>query len=70
MPSIMVDVRRTYTEGEEAAILQAVHSALAVAFKILPSRRNLILHSHKPHRFVGAPDCEEPESLTNISLAI
>jgi phenylpyruvate tautomerase PptA (4-oxalocrotonate tautomerase family) len=70
MPSIIVDVRRTYTEAEQAAILQAVHSALVVAFKILPSRRNLILHSHKPHRFVGAPDCEEPERLTNISLFV
>lgn len=70
MPSIVVDVRRTYTEAEEAAILQAVQSALVTAFKVFPSRRNLILHCHKPHRFVGAPECEEPERLTNISLFV
>jgi phenylpyruvate tautomerase PptA (4-oxalocrotonate tautomerase family) len=70
MPSIIVDVRRTYTEAEEAAILQAVHTALVLAFKILPNRRNLILNCHKPHRFIGAPECEEPERLTNISLFV
>jgi phenylpyruvate tautomerase PptA (4-oxalocrotonate tautomerase family) len=70
MPSIVVDVRRTYTEAQEAAILQAVHAALVVAFKILPSRRNLILNCHSPQRFIGAPDCEEPERLTNISLFV
>jgi Tautomerase enzyme len=70
MPSIVVDVRRTYTQAEEASILEAVHKALVLAFKILPSRRNLILHCHKPHRFTGAPECEEPERLTNISLFV
>jgi hypothetical protein len=70
MPSIVVDVRTTYTAAEEAAILQAVHAALVAAFKILPSRRNLILNYHTPHRFIGAPECEEPERLTNISLFV
>ncbi len=70
MPSIIVDVRRNYTQAEETCILEAVHAALVVAFKIFPSRRNLILNCHKPHRFIGAPDCEEPERLTNISLFV
>jgi phenylpyruvate tautomerase PptA (4-oxalocrotonate tautomerase family) len=70
MPSIVVDVRRTYTEAQEAAILQAVHNALVVAFKIFPNRRNVILQCHKPHRFIGAPECEEPERLTNISIFV
>jgi phenylpyruvate tautomerase PptA (4-oxalocrotonate tautomerase family) len=70
MPSIVVDVRRTYAEAEETAIVQAVHNALVVAFKILPTRRNVILHCHKPHRFIGAPECEVPERLTNISLFV
>jgi hypothetical protein len=70
MPSIVVDVRKTYTAREETAILDAVHQALVAAFKIFPSRRNLILHSHQPHRFVGAPECEQPERLTNISLFV
>ncbi len=70
MPSIVVDVRKTYTEAEGAAILQAVHAALVDAFKILPSRRNLILNCHAPQRFIGAPECEEPERLTNISLFV
>ncbi|MBA3771586.1 MAG: tautomerase family protein [Ramlibacter sp.] len=68
MPSTTVEVCKNYPEDEGAAILDAVHSALVEAFRILPSRRNLILVVHPPHRFVGPPGCESPDRLTNISI--
>jgi len=70
MPSIVVDVRAPYTAAEETALLEAVHAALVEAFGILPERRNLILQQHAPHRFVGNPDCAQPDRLTNVSLYV
>ncbi|MDQ8043712.1 MAG: hypothetical protein AAGC46_03595 [Solirubrobacteraceae bacterium] len=34
MPSTTIDVRREYTEADEAAIIDAVHAALVAAFRI------------------------------------
>lgn len=70
MPSAAIEVRRAYTPDEEMALLEAVHSALVEAFKILPAHRNLTLIVHPPHRFLGRPDCENPERLTNISVFV
>jgi phenylpyruvate tautomerase PptA (4-oxalocrotonate tautomerase family) len=70
MPSITIDVRRQYSESEESALLEAVHGALVEAFHILPAHRNVILNVHPPHRFVGRPDCDSPERLTNISIFV
>jgi hypothetical protein len=70
MPSITVDVRMSYTPDEEVAILEAVYAALVEAFGVLPSHRNLLLVSHPPHRFLGRPDGEQPDRLTNISLFV
>jgi phenylpyruvate tautomerase PptA (4-oxalocrotonate tautomerase family) len=70
MPSITIDVRREYSEAEEAALLEAVHGALVEAFQILPAYRNVILNVHPPHRFLGRPDGESPERQTNISIFV
>jgi len=70
MPSITIDVRRQYSEAEEAALLEAVHGALVEAFQILPAHRNVILNVHPPRRFLGRPDGESPERQTNISIFV
>lgn len=70
MPSITIDVRRTYTANEEIAILESVYAALVDAFGVLHSHRNLLLVSHPAHRFLGRPDCAEPDRLTNISIFV
>ena len=36
MPSVLIEVRRSYTQEQEVAIMEAVHAALRHAFKILP----------------------------------
>ena len=70
MPSSTIEVRRNYSEAEEVAILDAVHSALVEAFRIPPSYRNLTLVVHPPHRFQGRTDCPDPERVTNISIFV
>lgn len=68
MPSIRIDVRRSYTPQQETALMEAVHATLVEAFAIDPANRNITLCVHAPHRLMGRPDCAQPEWLTNISI--
>lgn len=68
MPSVLIEVRRQYTQAEEIALMEAVHKALRDAFRILPGDRNVRLMVHEPHRFACAPDREKPEYCTHISI--
>ena len=70
MPSITIEVRREYTPAEEAALMEAVHSALVEAFRVSPVHRNVALTVHRPSRFLGRLDCPDPERLTNISIFV
>jgi phenylpyruvate tautomerase PptA (4-oxalocrotonate tautomerase family) len=68
MPSVLIEVRRQYTQAEEIALMEAVHKALRDAFRILPGDRNVRLMVHEPHRFACPPDREKPEYCTHISI--
>ena len=68
MPSVLIEVRQQYSAEIEAGIMEAVHSALRAAFKILPGDRNIRLLVHEPHRFQCPPDREKPEYYTHISI--
>lgn len=68
MPSILIEVRKTYTPREETAIMESVHKALRDAFKILPHDKNVRFIAHEPHRFLCPPDREKPEYYTHISI--
>jgi hypothetical protein len=48
--------------------MEAVHSALREAFKILPGDRNVRLLVHEPHRFDCPPARTSPELYTHISI--
>ena len=48
--------------------MEAVHSALREAFKILPGDRNIRLVLHEPHRFECPPARTNPERYTHISI--
>ena len=48
--------------------MEAVHSALREAFKILPGDRNVRLIVHEPHRFSCPPERSQPELYTHISI--
>ncbi|MBK8510056.1 MAG: tautomerase family protein [Candidatus Competibacter sp.] len=68
MSSALIEVRQQYTPEKEIAIMDAVHSALREAFKILHSDKNVRLVVHAPHRFACPPDREKPEFYTHISI--
>ena len=68
MPSVLIEVRKRYTQEQEIALMEAVHAALRDAFKILPGDKNVRLVVHAPHRFACPPDREKPESYTHISI--
>jgi len=68
MPSVLIEVRRQYTQEQEIAIMEAVHMALRSAFQILPGDRNVRLLVHEPHRFACPPARDRPESYTHISI--
>ncbi len=68
MPSSVVEVRRLYTEAEEAAIIDAVHGALVTAFQIPEGDKHVRLVVHEPHRFLHAPNLAQPELYTFVSI--
>ncbi|MDB5772564.1 MAG: tautomerase family protein, partial [Burkholderia sp.] len=41
MPSVLIEVRRQYTQEQEIALIEAVHVALRDAFKIMPGDKNV-----------------------------
>jgi len=64
----LIEVRQKYPAEVESGIMEAVHSALREAFKILPGDRNVRLIVHEPHRFECPPDREKQEYYTHISI--
>ena len=68
MPSATIEVRRSYTQAEEVALMEAVHESIVEAFKVSPVHRNVTLVVHEPHRLLGRTDCPAPDRVTNISI--
>ena len=68
MPSVLIEVRKRYSQEEEIALMEAVHASLREAFRILPHDKNIRLIVHEPHRFSCPPDREKPEFYTHISI--
>ncbi|HVV53635.1 MAG TPA: tautomerase family protein [Polyangia bacterium] len=68
MPSVLIEVRKSYPREVEMAIMDAVHTALRSAFRILPSDRNVRLVVHEPHRFSCPPDRQQPDLYTHVTI--
>jgi phenylpyruvate tautomerase PptA (4-oxalocrotonate tautomerase family) len=64
MPSILIEVRKTYTPEQEEAIMEAVHNALLTSFKTRPQDKNVRLIVHPPHRFATA----NREHFTHVTI--
>lgn len=70
MPSALIEVRRRYSEAEEAALIDALHGALVAAFRIPPEDKHIRLIAHTPHRFAAGPDLSHPDRYTLVSLDV
>ncbi|MFL6156367.1 MAG: tautomerase family protein [Marmoricola sp.] len=68
MPSTVIEVRRTCTETEEVALVDAVHAALVEAFRIPPGDRHVRLVVHEPHRFAVPPHLAQPDRATMVTV--
>lgn len=68
MPSTLVEVRRSYHQSEEVAIIDAVHDALVVAFQIPVGDKHVRLVSHEPHRFSHSPGLAQPDLYTLVTI--
>jgi phenylpyruvate tautomerase PptA (4-oxalocrotonate tautomerase family) len=68
MPSVLIEVRKQYSQEQEIALIDAVHAALREAFQILPGDKNVRLIAHEPHRFACPPERAHPECYTHISI--
>jgi phenylpyruvate tautomerase PptA (4-oxalocrotonate tautomerase family) len=68
VPSVLIEIRRAILAEEETHIMEAVHSALREAFRILPGDRNVRLIVHEPHRFACPPERSHPELYTHVTI--
>ncbi len=68
MPHVLIETRRECTETEELAVMDAVHGALLVAFRIPPEDRHVRLIAHRPHRFAVPPGLAQPDRFTQVSI--
>ena len=39
MPSVLIEVRKSYAPEQETALMEAIHAALREAFRLLPGHR-------------------------------
>lgn len=68
MPSVIIEVRKDYNKKDGKKIINAVHSALQTAFKILPTDKVVRLVIHSPDRFACPTNLNKPECYTYISI--
>ncbi|OUZ12155.1 tautomerase family protein [Aeromicrobium sp. PE09-221] len=68
MPSTVIEVRRSYETAEEIAIIDAVHEALVVAFRIPEKDKHIRLIVHEPHRFATPPDLSHADRATMVTI--
>ena len=68
MPFVTIEVRRSWSADEEAAIIAAVHAALVHAFRISEDDKHVRLVEHAPHRFAAPAALSQPEFHTLVSI--
>jgi len=68
MPCTTIDVRSQYTEEQERALIDAVHSALVLAFEIPQHDKNIRLVVHPAHRFACPPTAQHPDASTHVTI--
>ncbi|AEF35477.1 MAG: tautomerase family protein [Mycolicibacter algericus] len=68
MPTVLIEVRRRYSQAEEVAIIDAVHGALVAAFQTPADDKNVRLVVHEPHRFAVPEKFTRPEYRTLVSI--
>src|SRR5690242_946929 len=68
MPSSTIEIRTRYWPVKEASLINAVHDALVLAFKIPEHDKNVRVIVHDPHRFACPPNRSRPDAYTIITI--
>ena len=68
MPSVVIEVKKAYSQEEESNIIKAVYEAMVTGFGINPNEGTIRLYVHEPHRYVPDPDLDNPVLHTHISI--
>ncbi len=68
MPSVTIEVRKTYNKEEGMKIMDAVHSSLQTSFNVLPSDKVVRLITHSPDKFICPPHLAKPECYTIVNI--
>jgi len=68
MPTVLIEVRRCYSQAEEIALIDAVHGALVTAFQTPAKDKNVRLVVHEPHRFAVPEQLAQPGYRTLVSI--
>ena len=68
MPSVIIEVCRHYTQAEEKALIEAVHTAMMDTLKIPKTDKTIRLIVHEPHRFGAPPGKTDKYTLVEIDL--
>lgn len=68
MPSVIIEVRKDYNKEDKIKIMDAVHTALQTAFKILPTDKVVRLVIHSPDTFSCPTNLNKPEYYTYINI--
>ena len=68
MPSILIEVRRPYSDAEASAMIDAVHAALMDAFKTPVWDKNIRFVEHVPQRFAALPRVSDPQRYVQVTM--
>lgn len=68
MPTVLVEVRRSYTREEEIQIIDAVHKAMMVGIKTPEWDKNIRLVVHEPHRLTSPPGKTDRYTLISFDM--
>src|SRR5262245_41196608 len=68
MPNVTIEVRKRYTQQQEASIIDAVHAALMEGIGTPEWDRTIRLVVHEPHRFASPPGKDERYTLVDVDL--
>ncbi|HVT34735.1 MAG TPA: tautomerase family protein [Nevskiaceae bacterium] len=68
MPAVLIEVRRSYTREQQAALIDAVHGGLRDALRLPEWDRTVRLVTHDAACFAASPRLKQPENFTLITI--
>lgn len=68
MPTVTIEVRRSYTDAQESQIIDAVHAAMMTGIQTPDWDKTIRYIEHPPHRFTGPPQRSDRYTLITFDM--